>query len=194
MGDHKLENNNTKQVLPLLWRFWTPRQGSQPGDLTKGLGIPRESDLEGQWDLITGLSQDWGETETPVLEGTNKIVHTPRPRGEEQWPTGEWTKTTCECWRVSRGGGGLAGAHCRDRVTGSSSPGRPPWEVTSNPTIDPQTPGLHCLRPNCNPRHQKITGLKLYWADTFLTKRGPLEKGTANYFSILDLRTPWTVW
>jgi len=27
-----------------------------------------------------------------------------------------------------------------------------------------------------------------------LTKRGPLEKGMANHFSILALRTPWTVW
>ena len=27
-----------------------------------------------------------------------------------------------------------------------------------------------------------------------LTKHGPLEKGTANYFSILPLRTSWIVW
>ena len=27
-----------------------------------------------------------------------------------------------------------------------------------------------------------------------LTKHGPLEKGMANHFSILDLRTPWTIW
>ena len=27
-----------------------------------------------------------------------------------------------------------------------------------------------------------------------LKKRGPLEKGMANHFSILALRTPWTVW
>ena len=27
-----------------------------------------------------------------------------------------------------------------------------------------------------------------------LTKRGPLEKAMANHFSILALRTPWTVW
>ena len=27
-----------------------------------------------------------------------------------------------------------------------------------------------------------------------LTKCGPLEKGIANHFSILTLRTPWTVW
>ena len=39
---HKLENNNTKEVLPLLWRFWTPRQASQPGNPAKGLGIQQK--------------------------------------------------------------------------------------------------------------------------------------------------------
>ena len=55
---HKLENNNTKVVLLLLCRFRTPHQASKPGDLTKGLGIPRESDREGLQDLITRLPQD----------------------------------------------------------------------------------------------------------------------------------------
>ena len=55
---HKLENNNTKEVLLLLCRFRTPYQASQPGDLTKELGIPRESDLEGLQDLVTKLPQD----------------------------------------------------------------------------------------------------------------------------------------
>ena len=32
----------------------------QPGDPEKGLSIPRESDFEGQEDLITELTQDWG--------------------------------------------------------------------------------------------------------------------------------------
>ena len=32
-----------------------PTSGFPPGDPTKGLGIPKESDLEGQWDLIIGL-------------------------------------------------------------------------------------------------------------------------------------------
>ena len=82
---HRLENRNTKDVLTLLWRFWTPCQFSQPEDPTKGLGIPRESGLEGQWDLIRGLPEYWGK-QTPVLEGTNKILHAPRPRGEEPWP------------------------------------------------------------------------------------------------------------
>ena len=39
--------------------------GIQPED-----GIPRESDFEGQWDLITKLPQDWGKQR--LLEGTNK--------------------------------------------------------------------------------------------------------------------------
>ena len=55
---HKLENNSTKEVLPLLWRFWTPCQASRPEDTTKGLGILKESDLEAQGDLIIGLPQD----------------------------------------------------------------------------------------------------------------------------------------
>ena len=39
---HKLENNNTEEVLPLLWRIWAPYQASQPGDPTKELGIPKD--------------------------------------------------------------------------------------------------------------------------------------------------------
>ena len=83
---HKLENNNTKEVLPLLWRFWITCQASQPGDSTNGLGILRESDLEGLWDLMIGLPQDWGKQETPILEDTNKILCVPRPRVKGQWP------------------------------------------------------------------------------------------------------------
>ena len=59
---HKLENNNTKEILPLLW---TPSQASQFADPTKELGILRDYDLEGQQDLIIGLLQDWGK-QTPL--------------------------------------------------------------------------------------------------------------------------------
>ena len=58
-----------KQVLALLWRFWNPYQASQPGDLTKGQGIPWQSGLEGQGDLIIGLPEDWGKER---LQGTTK--------------------------------------------------------------------------------------------------------------------------
>ena len=63
-----------------------PHQASQPGYLAKGLGILRESDFEGQWDLIAGLPQDWGK-QIPLLVGTNKILCTPIPKGREQCPT-----------------------------------------------------------------------------------------------------------
>ena len=38
----------------------------------------------------------------------------------------------------------------------------------------------------------KILGGGSWWRG--LTECGPLEKGMANHFSILALRTPWTVW
>ena len=44
---HKLGNTYTTEVHPLEWRFWAPRQASQPGGLAIGGGIPRESDFEG---------------------------------------------------------------------------------------------------------------------------------------------------
>ena len=64
-----------------------------------------------------------------------------------------------------------------------------------------------------NHRHRKLTNL-ITWTTALsnynpclvgppkmdrswwrvLTKCGPLEKGMANHFSILSLRTPWTVW
>ena len=51
----------------------------------------------------------------------------------------------------------------------------------------PITPGIYepcCVGP------PKMDGS--WWSG--LTKHGPLEKGMANHFSILALRTPWTVW
>ena len=46
--------------LPTVVKALNPTSGFPPGDPTKGLGIPKESDLAGQWDLTTRLPQDWG--------------------------------------------------------------------------------------------------------------------------------------
>ena len=73
---HKLENHNTKEFLPLLWRLWTPLQASQPCDLTKGLGICWEFGLEGQWDLIIGLTQDWGNRDSSLGGHKQNLLHT----------------------------------------------------------------------------------------------------------------------
>ena len=118
----KLENNNTKEVLPLLkvlkvWKFWTTCHTSQSGYPTKGLEIPRDSYLEDQWDLITRL---------PVLEGTNKTLLTPRLRGKEQWPHRRMSQSYL---LVLEGllWCGSAGFHRRDGGTGNSSLWRSPW-------------------------------------------------------------------
>ena len=81
---HKLENDNTKNILALLQMFQTSHQNSQPGNPAKGLGIPKESDFEGQQDLITGLPQDW--VKQRLLEGTNKILWAPGPGDETVTP------------------------------------------------------------------------------------------------------------
>ena len=47
----------------------THRRFPNLGDLAKRMKIPREFDFGGQWDLITELSEDWGNR---LLEGTNK--------------------------------------------------------------------------------------------------------------------------
>ena len=167
-----LEKNNTEEVLPLLWRFWIPRQASQPGDLTKGLGIPRESSPEGHQDLITGLPQDWGKQGLQPWRAQSKSCTHQEP--EERSSDSKETEPKLP---ASVGGcpieaGSTAAPH-RDGRTGGSSPGRYPLaflEVTINPTIEPidhragspqakQLPGREC-----SPVHQQIIGLKLYWA------------------------------
>ena len=90
---HKLEDNNTKEVLPLLWRFWISCQVSQPGDVTKGLGIHRESDLEVQQDLITRLPQDFGKFQSWRAQ-TKPYVHQDSEERSSD-PIGDWTETTC---------------------------------------------------------------------------------------------------
>ena len=58
-------------------------QISQTGDLAKGLRTPREFDFGGQWDLITELTQNWGNR---LSEGTNTTLCAPGPRRKEQGP------------------------------------------------------------------------------------------------------------
>ena len=105
---HNLENINTKEVLPLLWSFKTPHQASQPGDPTKGLGIPRKSDLEGQWDLITRLPQDWGKQRLQSWRTQTKFYAYQDIEERSSDSIGNWTKAASvggspvEVW-VSRG-------------------------------------------------------------------------------------------
>ena len=122
---HTLENNNTKEVFPLLWRFWAPRQVSQPGDLMKGLGNTKESDLEGQWDLIIGLPLYCGkqglqscraQTKSYTPQYQRKRAVTPQET-EPQLPA-SIGGSPVEVW--------VGSGSTQDRGTGSSSPRRSP--------------------------------------------------------------------
>ena len=55
------------------------------------------------------------ETQSSVLEGTNKILHAPKPRGEDQS-----SQETEPKLPASVAGPGLAGAHHRDGGTDRS--------------------------------------------------------------------------
>ena len=44
--------------------------------MTKGLRIPRESDLEGQQDLITRLAQNWRKQDSSLGGSKTNLAHT----------------------------------------------------------------------------------------------------------------------
>ena len=57
MGDPQTEEEKYQRRSHTIVKILNPCQVSQPEDPTKGLGIPRESGLEGQWDLIRALPE-----------------------------------------------------------------------------------------------------------------------------------------
>ena len=112
---HRLEKSNTKEVLELLWRFWTPSQASQSGYPGKALGIPRKSVLAGQQHLIIGLPHDCGRQRLQSQRAETKFCMHQDPEEKSSDPTG-----------LPAGVGGppvehgLAGAHHRDGGIGRS--------------------------------------------------------------------------
>ena len=111
---HKLENNSTKEPAKVLG----PKQTSQPGDLAKGLGIPRESDFEGQRDLIPQLPKDWGKQR--LLEGTHtkKNPVCTRTQGKGVVTHKRLSQTCHDCLRVS----------CSDVVSSGLPWGQGHWQ------------------------------------------------------------------
>ena len=75
-----------------------------PSLVTKGLGIPWESDLEDQWDLIIGLPEDWEKQRLQSWRVRTKFCTHQDPEERSSDPIGYWTKTTCSCWRASSSG------------------------------------------------------------------------------------------
>ena len=121
---------------------------------------------------LTGL----GETETPLLEGTHKVVCTSGPRGKEQWPHRRLiqmyvlvVESLLQRW------GGAAVAHWGDKDTGSRRSGKYSltWAVPESnisPTKGPVGSSAGSPRAKqptgmgFSPTQQQTSGLKFYWA------------------------------
>ena len=171
---HKLENHYTTEVLPLEWRLWATCQASQPGGSATGGGIPREPDFEGQQDVIAGLPQDWGKQETPLLEGTHKVLCAPGPRGKEQWPHRRLNQTYLLVLEGLLQSWGWLWLTMGTRTLAAPLLVSTHWcEPSRRPPLAPpnslQAPVQGRLRPNTNmegtqPSHQQTSGLKFYWA------------------------------
>ena len=101
---NNLKNNNTKEVLPLLWRFCASYQASQPGISGKQTGNPRGIWLWRRVGFDYRTSTGLGEIETPLLEGTNKTLCALGPGGRNSDTTGDWARSTCGCLRTSSRG------------------------------------------------------------------------------------------
>ena len=139
---HKLENTYTTEVHPLEWRFWAPRQASQPAGVAMGGGIPRESNLKdgGIWlqdfDRTGGKRNSTlgGHTQSSVCIGT---------QGKEQWPHRRLNQTYLLVLDGLLQRRGVAVAHRGDKDTGSRSTGKYSlaWalpESTISPTKEPR--------------------------------------------------------
>ena len=128
MSDPQTGEQQYQRSSPTVVQVLNTTSGFPAWESDKGTGTP-----QGIWlcrlvgfdyRTFTGL----GETETPLFEGTNKILCTPRPRGKEQGPHRRLNKNYLLVlegllWRQ-----GTAGAHYRDRGIGSIRLGRSPLE------------------------------------------------------------------
>ena len=87
VGDSQTGEHLCHRSPPTGLQVLRPTSGSQPGGLATGGGIPRESDFEGQWDLIAGLRQDGGNRVHSWRAHTKQCVH--RDPGEGAVTLGE---------------------------------------------------------------------------------------------------------
>ena len=121
--------------------------------------------------ISTGL----GETETPLLEGTDKVVCTSGPREKEQWPHRRLSQTYLLVLEGPLQRWGVAVADHGDKDTGSRSSQKYSlvWalpESAISPTKEPVASSAGSLQAKqttgreLSPTHQQTGGLKFHWA------------------------------
>ena len=120
---YTLANTYTTEPHLLEWRFWAPRQASQPGGPATGGGIPRESDFEGSGIWLQDFNRTGGNRD-PTLGGhTQSSVHI-GTQGKEQWPHRRLDQTYLLVLEGLLQRRRVAVAHHGDKDTGSRSSGK----------------------------------------------------------------------
>ena len=103
-------------------KILSPTSGSpEPKDLVTSGEVPRESGFEGQWDLIAGIPQVWGNQKLHSWGVQTRSCAHQDPGEKKQSTQKRWDQTFLLVsegllWRQ-----GAAVAHCRDKDTGSGS-------------------------------------------------------------------------
>ena len=120
------EQQSYQRSSPTVVKVLNPRPGFPAWGFNKGIGYPQRIWPWRPASLIIELPQAW-EKQISFLEDTNKIFHTPRPRGKEQWPHRRPNQNYLLVLEGLLWRRGSAGAHHRDRGTGSSSLEGRPW-------------------------------------------------------------------
>ena len=157
-----------------------PTSGFPAWGSDKGTGNPQGSGLEGQWDLIIGLSEDWGKqrlqswrTQTKPSERQDSEERSNDPRRLNQ---NYLLVLEGLLWRCGSGG-----ARHRARALAATVWECPPWHKPSwrLPLTGPQptgwvTSGQKATRGGVKPHHCQIIGLKLYWARSCQTEQDPV--------------------
>ena len=171
---HRLENTYTTEVHPLKWRFWAPRQASQPGGLATVGGIPRESDLKASGIWLQDFDRTGGNRDSTLRGHTRSRVCIGTQR-KEQWPHRKLNQTYLLVLEGLLQRREVAVPHREDKDTGSRSSGKYSlaWalpESAISPTKEPigsSAGSPQAKQPTgreLSPTHQQTSGLKFYWA------------------------------
>ena len=118
-GEHLYHRSSPTGVKVLGPTSHFPTWGSSNGK--------RNSQRIRLWRLVgfdCTTSTELGETETPLLEGTHKLVCASGPRGKEQWPHRRLNQIYLLVLEGLLQRQGMSVAHREDKDTGSKSSGK----------------------------------------------------------------------
>ena len=175
VGDSQTGENLYHRSLPTGVKVLSPMSGFPTWGSGNGrrntqrIGLWRPAGFDSE--TSTGLE----ETETPLLEGTHKVLCAPGPRGKEQWPHRRLNQTYLPGLESLLQRREVAVAHHGDKDTGSSSSGKYSltWALLES-AISPTKEPVGCSAGSCqakqptrredSPTHQQTRGVKFYWA------------------------------